>query len=77
MQCFENFGWGKCPLPGCAPGPKNRDEYKQSDCIKARNHMLLVFLHLSRNRYVFFRNAGASKCFRWRKRGANKRYWWV
>ena len=22
-------------------------------------------------------NAGASKCFKWRKRGANKIYWWV
>jgi len=19
MQCFENFGGGKCPSPGCAP----------------------------------------------------------
>jgi len=28
---------------------------KKSDCIKARNHMLLDFLHLSRNRYAFFR----------------------
>jgi len=22
-------------------------------------------------------NADVSKCFKWRKRGANKRYWWV
>jgi len=29
---------------------KNRDDYKQSDCIKASNHMLLDFLHLARNR---------------------------
>jgi len=21
LQCFENFGGGKCPLPGCAPAP--------------------------------------------------------
>jgi len=35
---------------------KNRDEYKESDCIKACNHMLLNFLHHSRNRYVYFRN---------------------
>jgi len=27
---------------------KNKDEYKQSDCLKARNHMLLDFLHHSR-----------------------------
>jgi len=31
---------------------KELGEYKQSDCIKARNHDLLDFLHLSRNRYV-------------------------
>jgi len=31
---------------------KNSDEYKQSYCIKARNHKLLDFLHLSRNRYL-------------------------
>jgi len=35
---------------------KNRDEYKQSDCIKAHNQMLLDFLQLSRNRYVFCRS---------------------
>ena len=29
---------------------------KQSDCIKARNRMLLDFLHISRKRYVFFLN---------------------
>ena len=34
---------------------KNRDKYKQSDCIKARNHMSLDFLHLSRNEYLYFR----------------------
>jgi len=33
---------------------RNRDVYKQSDCIKAHNQMLLHFLHLSRSRYVFF-----------------------
>jgi len=33
---------------------KNKDEYKQSDRIKARSHTLLDFLHLSRNRCTFF-----------------------
>jgi len=33
----------------------NRDEYKQSDCIKARSHMLLDFLYLSRNKYLYVR----------------------
>jgi len=33
----------------------NKDEYKQlSDCIKARNHTLLGFLHRSRKWYIFF-----------------------
>jgi len=35
---------------------KNSDEYKQSDCIKARNHASLDFLHLSRNRYLYLRS---------------------
>jgi len=35
---------------------KNSDEYKQSDCIKARNHTLLDFLHLSRNGYLYLRS---------------------
>jgi len=29
---------------------RNRDEYKQSVCIKSRNRMLFDFLHLSGNR---------------------------
>jgi len=33
---------------------QNRDVYKQSDCITARNHTLVDFLHLSRNKYMFF-----------------------
>jgi len=31
---------------------KNKDEYKQSYCIKALNHTLLDFLHLSRSRWA-------------------------
>jgi len=34
----------------------NKDEYKQSDCIKARNHTLLEFLHHSRKWYIFVHN---------------------
>jgi len=34
----------------------NSDEYKQSECIKARNHTLLDFLHLFRNRYLYLRS---------------------
>jgi len=35
---------------------KNSDEYKQSDCIKARNHTLLDFRHLLKNRYLYLRS---------------------
>ena len=49
---------------------KNRYEYKQSDCIKARNHTLIDFLHLSRNRYVYFRNRAT-------KVGMLHRTWWL
>jgi len=34
----------------------NKDEYKQSDCIRACSHTLLDFLHRSRKRYIFFHN---------------------
>jgi len=30
----------------------NKDEYKQSDCIKARSYTLLEFLHRSRKWYI-------------------------
>jgi len=34
----------------------NKDECKQSDCFKARNHTLLEFLHRSRKWHIFFHN---------------------
>jgi len=49
---------------------KNTDEYKQSDCIKALNHMLLDFLHLSRNRYMYFRSRAS-------KVGMLHWTWWI
>jgi len=47
-----------------------RTNTKKSDCIKARHHMLLDFLHLSRNRYVFFLNRASNA-------GMLHWTWWV
>jgi len=49
---------------------KNKDKYKQSDCIKARNHTLLDFLHLSRNRYTLFLNKASNA-------GMSHWTWWL
>ena len=38
----------------CGCSSNNKDEYKQSDCIKAHKHTLLNFLHRSRTRHKFF-----------------------
>ena len=54
----------------CDYSVQRNDEYKQSDCIKARNHKLLDFLHLSRNRYLYLRNRAS-------KVGMLQWTWWL
>jgi len=54
----------------CDKCSKNSDEYKQSDWIKACNHTLLDFLHLSRNRYLYL-HCRASKV------GMLHWTWWI
>jgi len=67
---LKNFG-GATGGPGkiWGPGPPSsapEDEYKQPDCITARNQTLLNFPHLSRNRYTFFLNMASRQ---WRIQG--------
>jgi len=36
---------------------KDKDDYKQFDCTKARNLMLLDFVQFPRNTFMFFRSS--------------------
>jgi len=49
----KNFGYAWNNRLFAPPG-EIPSEAHESDCIKARNHTLLDFLHLSRKRYIFF-----------------------
>ena len=50
LQCSSTHSQSKMLLYSS----KYRDEYIQSVCIEACNHMLLDFLHLLTNKYLYF-----------------------